>query len=66
MADSYSVEPDGLGAYLVRVTHPEGGGFVIGGFPTWEEATEWINSARLALLSRLNGTALHPSAWSRH
>jgi hypothetical protein len=62
IAPTYSIEPDGVGAYLVRVHHADGSSAIVGGFPTWEAATEWIISARLA---PLNGTAVHHPAKSR-
>jgi hypothetical protein len=59
---TYSIEPDGVGAYLVRMHHADGGSAIVGGFPTWEAATEWVVNARLALLAPLNGTSVHHPA----
>jgi hypothetical protein len=56
--DTYTIEPDGVGAFLVRVTQCDGGSRVIGGFPTWEAAVSWIVSARQ---TSLNGVPISQS-----
>jgi hypothetical protein len=59
---TYSIEPNGIGAFLVRVTRADGSGFIVGGFPTWGKAREWVASAMLALASPLNGTVFFDHA----
>lgn len=56
--ETYLIEPDGRGAFLVRVTRPDGSTLVIGGFPTLDKAKEWIASAMLALTRPVNGVAV--------
>jgi hypothetical protein len=55
-----SIKPDGIGAFLVRVTHADGGCFIIGGFRTWEAAAAWVAAARSAQSMPLNGTVVAP------
>jgi hypothetical protein len=52
--ETFSIETDGMGGYQVRVNDSEvGGGHIVGSFPTWRHASEWIDGRTTGQSARM-------------